>query len=65
MYDNRYGDSPASPIPNRRDINPDFSETAQLHRCDIFDRRRRRRLGSLGFCRPVAVMSPEDCSPGF
>ncbi len=47
MNDNDDDVSPTNPFFNRRDINPDFSETTELHRCDIFNRRRPCGLNSL------------------
>jgi hypothetical protein len=47
MHDNNHDDSPANPFPNRGGINPDLSEATELHRCDIFNRRRPCGLNSL------------------
>jgi hypothetical protein len=61
MNDNGDDDSPANPFSHRGDIDPDLSEATELHRCDLFDRRRPCRLNSLtvpGCLQPVAEMNP-------
>jgi hypothetical protein len=65
MNDNGDDDSPASPFFDRGDIDPDLSEATELHRRDIFNRRRPCGVNSLAVqerYQPVAEMATNNPS---